>query len=217
MNFKRIFRSLLCLLLVCSLLIGVSPIRAEAVAAPMFALVSGLTVLGSCLIGLGLAAGDNQEAFYEVCTMIAQHPKILPYFDADGNIKIPRFGLEEGELSPWMIPAVLIQAIRGALGELGILNDAGEPLNSYDPDRMTDPVYYNGHVLPRFVSSTYSYYVIYLDSNNDYRILSASVPMSLEYVNDSGVHRFYNRGLYGSYYHWYLSLGTIYELSLIHI
>jgi len=178
---KSIFRLLVCLVLVCVILVNCSPIRAEAVAFSTFALVSGLTVLGSCLIGLGLAAGDNQEAFYEVCSMIAQHPKILPYFDADGNIRIPRFNLEDGELSPWLVPAVLLQAIREVIYENGVIEEIEMP-EGY--------VSYGDYVFPSF-SSSRKYLVLYTYGNYLLYGATSDIPRGRYYNNPFGTSNWY--------------------------
>lgn len=74
MNFKRIGRILVCFLLVCCLIVNVSPIKAHATAAaiiPVVVPVSAPLVIGAVLIGLGISYGAANGAFdglIETCT-----------------------------------------------------------------------------------------------------------------------------------------------------
>ena len=81
-NYKY-FRVLVCLLLVCALIISISPIKAHATVAGSVALVEGLQAVASILIGLGVLPGVDSAAFDSLCTDVADHLSSLGFI-ADG-------------------------------------------------------------------------------------------------------------------------------------
>lgn len=63
MTFKQIFRSFLCLLVVCCLIVNLSPLRAQAVTAGALVSVAAASVVAAVLIGLGIMPGVVKDDF----------------------------------------------------------------------------------------------------------------------------------------------------------
>lgn len=70
MNFKRIGRLLVCFVLICALLINVSPIKAHATTVPNFGMFPEEIVVRSVVHALGIYAGENPDFFDGICNAI---------------------------------------------------------------------------------------------------------------------------------------------------
>lgn len=132
MNFKRIVRPIICFLLVCTLLIGVSPLRAKAVV-PAFALFAAEVVISSILIGLGvhlLSGTDTVEA--RVISDLTDHLVETTDFIMDGCIKLAyqtSVDNVENDIAKVYADKALVEAIRDWLFDSGTLRT--EEVSSY--------------------------------------------------------------------------------------
>lgn len=89
MNYKRIGRILVCLLLVCCLIVNISPIRAKATAVVVPAIavaVPAPIVIGAILVGLGIMCGVGTGAFDDLVNSCSLALQNLGYV-VDGMIK----------------------------------------------------------------------------------------------------------------------------------
>ena len=112
MNFKRIGRSLICLLLVCVLLLNVSPIRAEASVLGGIVTVETAKAVGSMLLGLGIGVGATATAFELLTSNAASELGLSDtmsiYSFGDG-----RFGVEGSRLQrlfDWLFDSGTLEA-----------------------------------------------------------------------------------------------------------
>lgn len=111
MNYKRIGRTLICLLLVCVLLVNISPIRAEAVAMPVvpggtWGYVDPLVGIAAALNALGVRQGGSVGDFFDVVNAIADF--CLDWF-VDGLL--PVLVLNSGPYTHTYIPEAFLQDI----------------------------------------------------------------------------------------------------------
>lgn len=126
MNWKRIGRALVCLLVVCCLLVNISPIRAEAtgleaVAAPVVASVPGLNVVAAILIGCGLLYVAGTTDWESVARSCTEHLQSVGVVDAQGKIKIWINQDPNGDVPDWLVGAAIIDQVRQWLFENGIV------------------------------------------------------------------------------------------------
>jgi len=128
--FMRIFRALVCSLLICCLVINISPIRAKAVEPVTMVMVSAATVIASVMIGIGVMMGQNREAFDQVVQMVQGSSALKDFIQQDatkGDV-IPLYrspgtgGVGSGALS-LLVAGVLIEVIRDYLWESGTLTE----------------------------------------------------------------------------------------------
>lgn len=126
MNWKRIGRVITCLLVVCCLIVNMSPIRAEAtgvgavgtVAAGSAVAVPGLNVIASVLIGLGVLVGISKVDWDNVANECYAYLKNEGIIDADGNIDIMAV---DGVSYAYAASQELISKIRDWLFSVGTL------------------------------------------------------------------------------------------------
>ena len=133
MNFNGIGRVLVCLLLVCCLIINISPIRAEASAIAATATVvsvPGLNVVAAVLIGLGVCAGIASVDWDNVVYSCAEKLEDLGIIDEDGNCKILQFPDPNGGVPKWLANLALVEAIRDWLFDSGTISEKEEILIS---------------------------------------------------------------------------------------
>lgn len=170
---KRIFRVVVCFLLICCLVINISPIRAKAVEPVTMVMVSAATVIASVMIGIGVMMGQNREAFDQVVQMVQGSNAMKDFIQQDetkGDV-IPLYrspgngGVGSGALS-LLVAGALIEAIRQVLFEEKIVAED----NSLDGFLS-----YNGHVLPVVPSySSYPYEIILWNRNTSTYFFSYS-------------------------------------------
>ena len=161
MNWKRIGRAALCLLVVCCLILNMSPLSARATAVvvpavPVVAAVPGLNVVAAVLIGLGVLVGIAVTDWDTVLNNCAEWLEEQGVIDENGNCKIIKFPDHNGGLPKWFADVALIEMIRGWLFEQEVVTEtAGQ--EGY--------AYYNGVELPALPVDSGQYRFIY---NNGY-------------------------------------------------
>lgn len=155
----RLFRVFVCFLLICTLLVNISPIRAEASAAVATGvLVPALPVLGQIVLGLGVIYGTDR-LLYDLVDVLTQEGIIddngmMQGYDlGDGVIGISAYFIES--LHYWLFDSgVLVDPVMQSYGTLA----AKETFSLYD----TSPSYYSGsqceyfRVFYRYTSGTNS-------------------------------------------------------------
>lgn len=187
MNFKKIFRTLVCLVLVCALLVGVSPIRAKAVVPESLAVTAGI-VIGSVLLGLGV--GMAAESTSEVLTdmvVSCQDFLTLNYDFVTDEQKIEVWSTGSLDI-PYVVDQSLIEAIRTWMFDSFAINTETGEISSVVEEEVEVDVpsgfaSYNGHVLPDISSksSNYDYSAIVLSSNSYFLFVSDS-PFYFKYA-----------------------------------
>ena len=137
MNFKRIGRILVCLLLVCALLINISPIKAKAdvvsgglVAAGATGAVVSVPVaiaIGATLIALGIiadAASQNPYALQKLASDVGDALAAAGTYVKDGMVEMYRFITDTGE-AVYYAAADFMEAVRSTVYETdcGVFSD----------------------------------------------------------------------------------------------
>lgn len=203
MNFKRIARALVCLVLVCALVVNISPIKTEAIVAEAVATYLGYGIVAALVLGTagfvisptGQDQLENlghafQTSMYQWGTSAEKLEEVEEFFagltlynggtgsgddddDIDHRFKIPE-AIRRG-VAAFTAAAILA----GSLVVPDKLNEAPEGY-----------AYYNGILLPEFVSS-YSYNLLYELSDGSLRMVSCTKEM-LKYVSSSGELRIYS-------------------------
>lgn len=190
MNYKRIGRALICLVLVCALLVNVSPIKAEAVAVES-ALGIGLAaclILGTCgmiytgltqseIIGVGNAFSTYM---YQWGTSAEQLDEVDAFFGGLTLLQGPSGGDGDDDDDDWSdfrftIPKALQRAIAGFTA--GAI--AAGSLNVENKLEAEEGYYYYGEVsLSEIISSgNYPYSLItFNESEGFYRLILTSAP-----------------------------------------
>ena len=120
MNFKRIGRILICLLLVCALVVGLSPIKAQAVVVPQSGMYPEEIVIRAVVGAIGVLAGEDPSAFDDICN------SIRALWDAAGYIVtgcVQLFNFANGN-GPLYIRQDLIEMARDYLWDSGAIVSA---------------------------------------------------------------------------------------------
>ena len=112
---SRLFRCLVCLILVCSLLIMWSPLRAEAALTESFiygtTLVPGLSVIAAILIGLGILAYETNPSFENAVNDCFNYIQQTTSFVSNGMIQVLGVGMAlNSPMSSW-VQRDLVQSI----------------------------------------------------------------------------------------------------------
>lgn len=104
MNFKRIGRALICLILVCALLVNVSPIRADALVIESMLVNAGMVAL-SCMLGLGVGFQTYEIAmpYIDDCVSYLQS---IDYVNAAEQISIYSAGTQQYYANQALVEAV---------------------------------------------------------------------------------------------------------------
>lgn len=89
MNFKRLFRLLTCLILVCCLLVNISPIKAQASAilASPYIIPVGIAVL-TALIGIGIMESDTDLTRIDSLVETISDQGVISGYTVDGGIQL---------------------------------------------------------------------------------------------------------------------------------
>ena len=178
MNFKKIFRTLVCLVLVCALLVSVSPIRAKAFVSEYLAVTAGI-VIGSVLLGLGVGmAADSTSEVLTDMVVSCQDFLTLNYDFVTDEQKIEVWSTGSLDI-PYVVDQSLIEAIRTWLFDSFAINTETGEISSVVEEEVEVDVpsgfaSYNGHVLPDISSKS---------SNYDYAVITYN-------PNDSGWNRY---------------------------
>ena len=164
MNFKRIGRILVCLVLICALLINVSPLRANAMAAalPAFFAANAIPVLGAILLGLGIYWVAESDAFQN---LVYEMQRYIPGSSAesleDQKCEIIKFVPPDYSQDPdgennkpmYYVPEDLVENVFQGIYELGAVTPskqgefvpAGTPIVGKYSSTVTCPVDANVH------------------------------------------------------------------------
>lgn len=117
MDWKRIGRLLVCLVLVACMLVNISPIRAQAVT-PSWILVSLGMVVASSLIGIGISAGTEAQAqvFTNVvnnaCDWLKNSTEHVVFDSLTNAAKVLVYSTGNSKL-PYMVKQSLVEDLRG--------------------------------------------------------------------------------------------------------
>lgn len=154
-----LFRCLVCLILVCCILVNVSPIRAEALPISVWVWLEASMVFASIMSGLGVSPIDElAEGFADTCNSCWDFVSLNYDFVTDDE-KIAVWATGTDEL-PFMVDQEVIEAVRDWLftSETIVENNADEGW-----------AYYNGipfPTLPDWNKETHPYGFITQYSNN---------------------------------------------------
>lgn len=98
MNYKRIGRLAVCLLLVCCLIVNISPIKAEAVSSMAVVGIGAGLAATTALIGLGLQAGGTSKALQEISdsAVSALESGALGDFVVNGMVNAVKYARPDG-------------------------------------------------------------------------------------------------------------------------
>lgn len=121
MNFKRIGRVLVCLLLVFCLIVNVSPIRAEAVSLSVMGTAVSVVawdVLAAAFIGCGIAAAADRTDFDAVVDAAEDYYKSVGVIDSNGAMDI--YSLQNAGFS-YGLPIEFVQGLFDWTYETGIV------------------------------------------------------------------------------------------------
>lgn len=123
MNFKRIGRALICLILVCALLVNISPIRAEAFVIESVLVNAGMVAL-SCILGLGVGFQTYEIAMPYIDDCVS-YLKSIDYVNAAEQIAIYSAGTQQ-----YYANQTLVEVVRDWLFSSGTV--VGNELPSID-------------------------------------------------------------------------------------
>lgn len=170
MNWKRIGRTVICLLVVCCLIVNISPLKADAVA--LEAAVIGVTatiVIAGILVGLGVMPGVDTTAFDGIVDSCKDYLTSVGYV-ANGLMSV--YALTNANYK-YAVDWNLIEKVREWLFAEEVLTET-----------VVDDgyAYYNGvllPVLPALDLSSYPYRLIVFNQYSDiyYLIFSPSQPV----------------------------------------
>lgn len=151
MDWKRFFRVLVCLLVVCSLLLNTISLRADASATGLIVgtaiSVAAVYVVASVLIGLGISPGSTTTAFddlvEDVCTFLEDAGTVV-----NGMLSV--WCLTNGSYK-YAVDQSLIETIRSWLFDEGTVFESFSAEDSILSSYLT---------LPEWNVSTYPYFVV---------------------------------------------------------
>ena len=126
MNFKRIGRCLVCLLLVCALMVNISPVKAKAAASTV--LIPAGIALGAILLGIGIAGASDSgsEVIDDVITSAQTFLEDTTSWITDGMVTAYLTG---DNTKPYAFPVSLIEALFGWVWDSEIIS--GGPCSKY--------------------------------------------------------------------------------------
>ena len=185
MNWKRVGRLLVCLVLVCCILVNVSPIKAKAVE-PVTMMVAAASVIAAVIIGLGVMVGSDPLVFDQVVEKVAKDETVSKIISVDFELPVIKYNATTGGIDDprfgFAVALTLIEAIRQALYKEEVLTETV----SYDSFALSD-----GTVIPAPTDLNVSTYPnIFVFSCNDdkslglyYRIMASKsgYPFSHKY------------------------------------
>ena len=130
MNFNKIFRVFVALLMVFCLVINISPVRAHAAAAGSTALVDGLYGIASILIALGVLPGDDQSLFDSLVSDVSSRLSSLGFL-YDGFLEVLK--IINGTKVNYYVAENVITEVRNYLVEFAVISrDVRQPVCSWD-------------------------------------------------------------------------------------
>ena len=168
MNYKRIGRLLVCLLLVTCLILDVSPVKAEATAAGLAGTITAVSTvnvpaglaIGAAAIALGVAAGTNDDFQHFVNTSVSSGFEWIK----DGTVELLRTVDELGNQA-FYVAGEFLEDLRSLMFDSGALN------NNSIPSPVSSALFsYNGNsYLYDIVSGSASVFVAVASISNDSR------------------------------------------------
>lgn len=180
MNWKRIGRTICALLVICCLLINMSPIKAEATSAVLPALatpvaVPGAMVIGSVLIGLGVLVGVANTDWDNVVSDAVSYFTDQGVIDSDGTIDV--WSLTDAGYQYGVSESLVAMIREWLFTEEVVTSNVSSPPTS-------ETVSYNGYDLPNIESfwtdkTNYPYAYMYI-SGGDYYLQLSSIPVYAE-------------------------------------
>jgi len=217
---NRLFRVFVCFLLICALLVNISPIRAKAIAGEAFVLYSLIGIIASILISLGINATYDSLMNSEWANQCVEYLRSLGYDITNGMIRL--YALGEGLYG---VQEQLVQDVFDALYLSGAVYM--EPSESYNANTSirvnayntftqqvtsTQPFIVYGVLSPYGSSSSSSSLVTYLIT-----AAAATFTISGDMYSSSGSKKTTTKLADSFYYYRLMSNNDIRDLSLIHI
>lgn len=111
-NIQRIFRAAVCLVLVCCLIVNISPVKARAVD-PATAVAfdfAARSVIASAMQGLGVSKGKVPTVFDSIVNSAVDALSTATSFISDSFVKVARFNLSSGATS-FFVPLALVHSL----------------------------------------------------------------------------------------------------------
>ena len=130
MNFNKIFRVVVALLMVFCLVINISPVRAHAAAVGSIALVDGLYGIASILIALGVLPGVDLSLFDSLVSDVSSRLSSLGFL-YDGFLEVLK--IINGTKVNYYVAEDVITEVRNYLVEFAVISrDVRQPVCSWD-------------------------------------------------------------------------------------
>lgn len=111
-NIQRIFRAAVCLVLVCCLIVNISPVKARAVD-PATAVAfdfAARSVIASAMQGLGVSKGSDPTVFDGIVNSAVDALSTPTNFILDGLVRVAKFNLTPGVTS-FFLPLAVVQSL----------------------------------------------------------------------------------------------------------
>lgn len=130
MNYNKILRVFMALLVVCCLLVNISPVKARATSLGATALVEGLYGIAAILIALGILPGADQSVFDSLVSDISDRLSSLGFL-YDGFIEVMK--IVNGTKVNYYVAENLITEVRDYLVETAVVvATAVQPVSTWD-------------------------------------------------------------------------------------
>jgi len=210
---SRVFRFLVCLVLVAAFLVNLSPLKAEATAVVVPAAVLTFEGLMAALYSMGIgivATALTVEAWNNIGNSLTDYitdtgdttiTEAWIDLEAMYDSYIPGGGLDPDDELKWAekLKTVLSRGLLGAIAGwlCTLVNMGGYEVEG--EEASTGYSYFNGVLLPSLPSTvpdTYSYAAIQLNGST-YSLIASTFPLTIHYVKSDGL--FYTRFLEAGY------------------
>lgn len=175
MDYKRFARALICLVLVCALVVNISPIKVKAVIPESILIEAGI-IVGSILLGLGVGMGadSTQDVFTGLvndCVDVIKSD--YDFIDEEGLATAYVSASVDESRSYYYVAKELVEAVRTWLFESETIKYTAGTLA---PEGYA---YYNGLLMPDCSSyNSYDFpYIVGYSYNNRYYICFSSEPL----------------------------------------
>lgn len=197
MNIKRIGRLAVCLMLVCCLIVNISPIRAQASATATAAIVgvSAVTVACSLMLGCGVLPGSDVNIFTDVANTVATNLESSGWV-TDGMIDV--YKLNDVAYT-YGVPQGIIDETRNFLWQNNYI------LSGFDfPDDLVNP---SAFEIALSYCEDFSLCVFWVKSDGTYRFVGGS-SFDIEPYSAGGLTIRHTSGLQYRYWDVTSSTGT---------
>ena len=191
MDHNKIFRMVVALVLVCCLLINVSPVRAQAVGVGTAVAISGLTVIAGIVICLGILPGDVKDDFDHLVGDIFNHLSGVGYIDSEGMISVLKVAGAVGTGSKLFVDQNLVSEVRQFLVSSAVLTVK----HTYLGDDVIARNHNNATAeeRQRMIEAQGYKYIVVIDSSAErygISVIVSDVPIVFSYSDDN-VFRYY--------------------------